>query len=450
MVIAFENSFHQPPSVTDPSSICCIAAGAEATAAPLWHRSAMGSGERPPDGPAGLFAGLTRNVVVLSWVSFFQDAASEMLYPVLPLFLTGVLGAPASIVGLIEGVAEGTASVMKAVSGRLADIRRRRPLVATGYGISSLSKLVIGFATGWPLVLVARFADRFGKGLRTSPRDALIAADTPPEHRGRAFGFNRALDTAGAVVGPLAGLALYEALDHRLRPLFFVAFVPAAASVALIGLVREHGAPPDRGSTPQPRGPLPRRYWRVVLFLTLFGLANFSDALLILRAKALGLSFVGIILVYALYNVSYAFLSYPAGVISDRVPRRLVFATGLAIFAVAYIGLGTVSSAGWVWFLLPLYGGYTALTDGVGKAWVADLLPETRVGSGLGLYQGLAGGAALIAGVWAGLAWGAGGRAPLLVSGVVVAGLAVALFLRGARLEQNEAGERARGPQAGS
>src|SRR6266545_2569890 len=168
----------------------------------------MGSGERPPDRPAGLFAGLTRNVVVLSWVSFFQDAASEMLYPVLPLFLTGVLGAPASVVGLIEGVAEGTASVMKAVSGRLADIRRRRPLVATGYGISSISKLVIGFATGWPLVLVARFADRFGKGLRTTPRDALIAADTPPELRGHAFGFHRAMDSAGAVVGPLLGMGL--------------------------------------------------------------------------------------------------------------------------------------------------------------------------------------------------------------------------------------------------
>src|SRR5207249_9683021 len=194
-----------------------------------------------------------------------------------------------------------------------------------------------------PLVLVARLADRFGKGLRTSPRDALSAADTPSEYRGRAFGFNRALDTAGAVVGPLAGLALYEALDHRIRPLFFVAFVPAGASVALIGLVREPVTTPAQGSSRQLRGPLPRRYWKVVTFLTLFGLANFSDALLILRAKALGLSFVEIIFVYALYNVSYAILSYPAGVLSDRVPRRVVFATGLGFFAAAYIGLGAVA-----------------------------------------------------------------------------------------------------------
>src|SRR5213592_3212053 len=170
----------------------------------------MGTGNRPPVEPTRHFAGLSRNVVVLSWVSFFQDAASELLYPVLPLFLTVTLGAPASVVGLIEGVAEGTASVMKAVSGRLADRFRRRPLIGLGYGVSSLAKPVIGLAQGWGLVLVARFVDRVGKGVRTSPRDALIAAETPPEIRGRAFGFHRAADTAGAVVGPLLGLALYE------------------------------------------------------------------------------------------------------------------------------------------------------------------------------------------------------------------------------------------------
>ena len=170
-----------------------------------------------------LTRGLPRNVVVLSWVSFFQDAASELIYPVLPLFITGTLGAPPSVLGLIEGVAEGTASVGKALSGRLADRSRRRPLIALGYGISSAAKPLIGLAAAWPLAMVGRFVDRVGKGLRTSPRDALLAADTPPEIRGRAFGFHRAADTAGAVVGPLLGLALYEALDHRLRPLFFVA-----------------------------------------------------------------------------------------------------------------------------------------------------------------------------------------------------------------------------------
>jgi MFS family permease len=381
--------------------------------------------------------GLTRNVKVLSWVSFSQDAASEMLYPVLPLFLTGVLGAPIAVVGLIEGVAEGTASVMKAVSGRLADVRERRPLVAAGYGISSVAKLLIGFASGWGLVLFARVADRFGKGVRTSPRDAILAGEANEANRGQVFGFHRAMDTAGAVVGPLAGLGLYELLGHRLRPLFFIAFVPAAVSVGLIFLVHERRVVPMPMERRRPGGSaaLPRRYWHLLTLLTLFGLVNFSDALLILRAKELGLGFASVILVYAAYNVSYAALSYPAGVISDRLSRRVVFATGLAIFAMAYVGLGLASRSGWVWLLLPLYGGYTALTDGVSKAWVSDLLPEELLGTGLGLFQGAAGGAALVAGIWAGLAWGGNGRGPLVISGAVVAVLAAGLLLGGRRLD---------------
>jgi MFS family permease len=375
---------------------------------------------------------IPRNVRVLSAVSFFQDAASEMLYPVLPLFVTAVLGAPPSVLGLIEGVAEGTASIGKAVSGRLADRFKRRPLVALGYGISSLSKPAIGLAQSWGVVLGARFVDRVGKGVRTSPRDALIAADTPPESRGAAFGFHRAADTAGAVVGPLIGLALYEALDHQLRPLFFVAFVPAAISVGLIALVREHppAAPRPLDEPPAaPRHALPRRYWRVVVALALFGLVNFSDTFIILRASELGLGFAAIILAYVLYNVAYAGLSYPAGAISDRVPRRLVFAAGLAVFAVAYVGLGLADSGGWVWLLLPLYGAYTALTDGVGKAWIADLLPAPVMGTGLGYFQGITGGCALLAGIWAGLAWGHDGSVPLIVSGSVAAVAAVAIAL---------------------
>jgi MFS family permease len=372
---------------------------------------------------------LPRNVVVLSWVSFFQDAASELLYPVLPLFLTGPLGAPVAVVGLIEGIAEGTASISKAVSGRLADLRDRKPLIAGGYGLSSVSKLVIGFATGWPLVLVARFTDRVGKGVRTSPRDALIAAEVAPGERGRAFGFHRAADTAGAVVGPLLGLGLYELLDHRIRPLFFVAFVPAIVSVALIALVREHRpdveVPAATARVIEPASALPRRYWRTVTFLAIFGIVNFSDALLLVRAKELGLGFVGVVGAYVLYNVAYAGLSYPAGVVSDRVPRHLVFACGLGIFAVAYTGLGIVTTSAWVWLLLPLYGGFTALTDGVGKAWVADLLPAAQTGTGLGLYQGIAGGGAVVAGIWAGLAWNGTGRVPLVVAGCVAGALAL-------------------------
>jgi MFS family permease len=383
---------------------------------------------------------LPRNVRVLSLVSLLQDAASELVYPVVPLFVTSVLGAPPSVLGLIEGVAEGTAAIGKAISGRLADRFRRRPMIALGYGLSSAAKPVIGLATGWPLVLASRFADRAGKGIRTSPRDALLASEVGPEDRGRAFGFHRAADSTGAVIGPLLGLGLYELLDHRLRPLFFVAAIPAAMSVALIWFVHEHPRapvpPPARADvTAAPPGRLPRHYWRVVAFLALFGLANFTDALVILRANQLGLGFVSIVLVYALYNLTYAGLSYPAGVISDRVPRRLVFAAGLALFAVAYVGLGLAGSGGWVWVLLPLYGGYTALTDGVGKAWVADLLPRDLLGTGLGYFQAITGACALLAGIWAGLAWGHDGQLPMLVSGAAVAVLALVLVTFGHRLD---------------
>jgi MFS family permease len=392
---------------------------------------------------------LPRNVRVLSLVSFFQDAASELLYPVVPLFLTVTLGAPASVVGLIEGVAEGTAAAGKAVSGRLADRFARRPLIALGYGISSLAKPVIGLAGGWPLVLGARFVDRVGKGIRTSPRDALLAAEVDPSERGRAFGFHRAADTAGAVVGPLLGLALYELLDHQLRPLFFVAAIPAAISVALIFLVHEHrDVPPprtERADALAPAAPaavLPRRYWRVVAVLALFGLANFSDALIILRAKELGLGFVSVILVYTLYNLSYAGLSYPAGTVSDRVPRHVVYGAGLVLFAIAYLGLGLADTGAWVWVLLPIYGGYTALTDGVGKAWVADLVPREALGRGLGYFQAITGGCALVASVWAGLAWGDDGHVPMLVSGAVVGVLAVAVLVPFARARRPVASPR--------
>lgn len=387
---------------------------------------------------------LSRNVRVLSLVSFFQDTASEMLYPILPLFLTTVLGAPPAVIGLIEGVAEGTASVMKVVSGRLADLRRRRPLVATGYSISGVAKVLIGFATAWPLVLVARFGDRVGKGLRGPPRDAIIGDETTPANRGRAFGFHRAADTGGAVVGPLLGLGLYELVGQEFRPLFFLAAIPATISVALIFLVREraHPRPPVRSRHIHDGrrrsaiarlgdGRLPRPFWRVVALLGVFSLVNFSDALLLLRAKELGFGVSGVVFAYVLYNLTYAAISYPAGVWSDRVSRRAVYGAGLGVFAVAYVGLGLIDSGGWIWLLLPLYGCYTGLTDGVSRAWVVDLVPADERGTALGVHAGLTGVGALVAGIWAGLAWNAGGgngTVPLVVAGGATAAVAVAVL----------------------
>ena len=390
------------------------------------HRTADGAPASPHPAKAG--NGLTRNVYVVSVVSFFQDTASEILYPVLPFFVTSVLGASPAVLGLIEGLADGTASAMKAASGRLADLRRRRPLVAAGYGISAFGKFLLALAGAWPMVLAARFTDRTGKGLRGPPRDAIIADETTPANRGRAFGFHRAADTAGAVVGPLLGLALYGAFGDDFRPLLWIAVVPAVLSAGLVFLVRERPHPHARHERAWNLQGLPRRYWRLIALLGLFALVNFPDTLLLLRAKDLGYGFAGVVGVYVVYNLSYAALSYPAGAISDRWNRRVVFGTGMLVFAAAYLGFGLTSTAAWAWALFPLYGAYTALTDGVSRAWVADLVPAASRGTALGVHAAVSGLGLLVAGVWAGLAWHGTGHVPFIVSGVVVALLAAVLL----------------------
>jgi MFS family permease len=361
---------------------------------------------------------------VLSGVSLMQDAASELLYPVLPLFLTVTLGAPPAVVGAVEGVAEGLAALTKLWAGRLADRVRKRPLIALGYGLAAFGKLLVAVATVWPVVLAGRGVDRVGKGLRGAPRDALLMVDADPAARGRVFGFHRAADTLGAVIGPAAGLLLFALLDHRIRPLLLVALVPAVLSVLLVGLVREDGPAPQRKAAP--RGPLPGQAKRLVLLLGLFALVNFPDALLLLRAHELGVSNAGVIAAYLLYNAVYAGLSYPAGALSDRWPRHRVFALGLVFFALGYLGLGLASAPWHVFVLLPLYGGFNGFTDGVGKAWVSSLVPNELQGTAQGWFQAVWGGGILVAGVWAGLLWGSDGRGPLLVSGglaLVMAGL---------------------------
>ena len=276
---------------------------------------------------------LTRNVRVLSAVSFLQDAASELLYPLLPIYLTVVLGAPPAVVGAMEGAAEG-ASITKLAVGPLGDRYAKRPLIATGYGLAALGKVIVAVAGAWPGVLAGRVVDRFGKGIRGAPRDALLVEGVESDERGRVFGFHRTMDTLGAVVGPLLGLAGYELLDHQIAPLLYIAIVPAVLSVLLIFLVREK---PRTGPRP-PRQPifsgfrdLPRRFWRVTAVVVGFGLVNFPDALLLLRLNEIGFGVVEVILAYVTYNLVYALGSYPAGLLADRLPRSVVFGIGLGM-----------------------------------------------------------------------------------------------------------------------
>jgi len=376
---------------------------------------------------------LTRNVRVLAAVSFLQDTASELLYPLLPIYLTTVLGAPPSVVGAVEGAAEGAASVTRLAVGPLGDRFARRPLIATGYGMAALGKVIVAVAVAWPGVLAGRVVDRLGKGIRGVPRDALLVEGIESGARGRVFGFHRTMDTLGAVVGPLIGLAGYELLDHQIAPLLYVAIVPAVLSVLLIFLVLE-----KRQTRPRPpRQPLfsglkdlSARYWRVTAVVVGFGLVNFPDALLLLRLNEIGFGVVSVILAYVTYNLVYALASFPAGLLADRLPRSAVFGIGLVFFAIGYIGLGLTTDPLAAWLLIGVYGLFTAFTDGVGKAWASSLARSDRQATAQGVFQGGSGLAILIAGVWAGLLWGADGHLPLLISGIVGACFAVLLLGR--------------------
>jgi MFS family permease len=374
---------------------------------------------------------LTRNVRVLSAVSFLQDTASELLYPLLPIYLTSVLGAPPAVVGAVEGVAEGAASLTKLAAGPLGDRYARRPLIATGYGMAALGKVIVAAATGWPGVLAGRVVDRLGKGIRGAPRDALLVDGIDHAARGRVFGFHRAMDTFGAVVGPLLGLAGYQLLDHQIAPLLWVAVIPGVLSVALVFLVREtrRAVPAQHKAIFARVGELPHGYWRVTGLLVAFGIVNFPDALLLLRLNEIGFSVVEVILAYVGYNLVYALSSYPAGLLADRIPRPAVFGIGLTFFAVGYIGLGLTTDTVVAWVLIAVYGLFTGCTDGVAKAWISSLVGPDLQGSAQGIFQGASGFAILIAGIWAGLLWGTDGRLPLLVSGVVGAVFAVVLLV---------------------
>ena len=399
--------------MTDPAGADADATGEPATAA---------------TGPVRL----SRNLKVLGAVSLAQDTGSEMLYPLLPTFITGVLGAPVVAVGVAEGLADAAAAAMKLLAGRLAGTRHRRRWIAAGYGLATIGKIIVAAAFVWPVVIAGRVVDRLGKGLRGVPRDALIADDTPAGARGRAFGFHRSLDTLGAVIGPLLGLALLELLGGRIRPALVIAVIPAAASVALVALVREDHEPPTRSAPAHEREPivrLPAGLWRILAPLTVFALVNSTDALLLQRAAELGLGLTEIVLVYVLYNIVYAGLGYPAGRLADRIPARIVYAAGLVVFATVYLGLGATTSPTAVWILLPCYGAYTALTDGVSRAWIADLTTPDQRTWALGVHGATTGAGVLVAGLWTGLAWHGTGRIPLTISGLVALGVAAWLVV---------------------
>ena len=390
-----------------------------------------------PGPPAAAAGGIPKNVVLLGLVSLCTDISSEMLYPLVPVFLTAVLGAPLAAVGLIEGLAEATANMLKIYSGWWSDrTGKRKPFVVGGYGLSALSKPLLALASSWPLVLVLRVADRTGKGLRSSARDALIADYTTEAQRGRAFGLHRAMDSLGAVAGPLIALYFMSRLGEdaeSYRTIFRWAFVPAVLGVLILFAVRE------RPFTARYRQPsldwkvFPREFRIFVLINLVFAIGNSSDAFLILRAKELfssaGNTMATVILAYVLYNLTYALGSYPAGILADRIGPRRVFAGGLVLFALVYLGFAVNHDPHLIWPLFALYGFYTAFTDGVGKAYASQLIAAEQRATGLGVLNMTAGMGNLGASVAAGLLWQRLGFHAPFIYGAVMALAAVGLFV---------------------
>ena len=376
---------------------------------------------------------LRGNVLWLGIVSLFTDLSSEMIYPLLPFFLTQTLGAGPAFLGIVEGVAESTASIVKLASGWLSDqIGKRKPLVLLGYGIASVARPLISLAAVPWQVLAIRFTDRVGKGIRTAPRDALLADSTDPRVRGAAFGFHRGADHAGAVLGPLAAAGILLLAPERYRLVFALAAIPAIISVLVLwALVRERPAVVAPDDVPQLKGfkQLPSDFRWFLAAVALFTLGNATDAFLLLRAQQLGVAVAAIPLLWAALHISKMVWSVPGGMLADRAGPRLAIISGWLLYAVVYCAFALADRAWHVWALFLVYGLFYGLTEAPEKALVAALAPARQRGAAFGAYHFAIGVAALPASVIFGLVWQRFGAAAALLSGSAIAVAATILIL---------------------
>lgn len=373
-----------------------------------------------------------KNILKFGFTSFLTDISGDMVQSVLPLFMSAVLGMDNIFIGLVEGIAESTASLAKLVSGWLSDrLPKRKPSIITGYGLSTIAKPLLALAGSGPHVLAIRFADRLGKGIRTSPRDALLAESAKPDRRGLAFGFHRAMDSAGAIFGP-AIASVFLTAGFSYRSIFLWAFLPAVLAVLILFMVKE---PPGRkipGSI-MPEGigksTFPgRNFYLYLLSCALFTLGNSSDAFIILRAQNLGLGLALIPIIWTVQNTFYALVSTPAGYFSDRLGRKKIIFTGLSIYALVYAGLASANRIWHIWPLMVAYGLYYGITDGGFRSFVADMVPRENLGTAFGLYHAVTGISLLPASLLTGFLWESFGPKTAFLTGGVLA-LAAALLL---------------------
>lgn len=370
---------------------------------------------------------LHKTVIALGVVSFFTDFSSEMIYPLLPVFLSTTLGAGALALGLIEGMAESISAILKIVSGFWSDrVTRKKPFILAGYGIAGIVRPLIGLAAVWPVVLLLRFIDRIGKGLRTSPRDALIADVTAPEIRGRAFGFHRAMDHAGAVVGPLAAAGLLTLAGCSLRQVFLLAAIPAAVVIVVIILsVKENPSPVKPASSSNifhsGKSVLTPNFRLYLSALLIFTLGNSTDAFLLLRLNQSGVPAAWTAVLWAAFHIVKMGSSYYGGILSDKIGRRISIISGWILYAGVYCAFAFIDSSAGLITVFLIYGLYFGLTESSEKAWVADLAPKDARGAAYGFYNGIIGLGALPASVIFGLIWKLWGAHAAFITGAALA-----------------------------
>ncbi|HWL21939.1 MAG TPA: MFS transporter [Bradyrhizobium sp.] len=373
------------------------------------------------------FAGLSRNTFLLALSSLFADISTEMLYPVLPVFLTQVLHASGSIVGVIDGTAQATQNIVQGFSGAISDrLQRRKPVALIGYLLAAVAKPLMGAATVWQALLGARLLDRLGAGTRSAPRDALVASSVDEADRGRAFGLEGLGDNAGAFLGPLVALFLLYGLHVDLRSVFYLAIIPGLLAFLMVLLVTEKPiAVAAKSKIEVNLGQFPRRYWKYLLATALFVMGNSSNAFLILQTRDVGVSLENTILIYAAFNLVAALISYPSGALSDRWGRRNILLAAFAVFFVAYLGFALTRNVVLIAALFALYGLYQGAFRAVGKALASDLVPERLRASGVGWYSTTVGLLQLVASVAAGLLWDRVGHAAVFYFGALFAAVGI-------------------------
>jgi len=369
------------------------------------------------------FAGVSRDTVLLAFTSLFADISSEMLYPVLPIFLTQMLHASGSIVGLVEGIAQATQNIVQGFSGWLSDrLQKRKSLALAGYLLSAVAKPLIGFARVWQGALGGRFLDRLGAGFRSAPRDALIASSVAEENRGRAFGLEGIGDNLGAFSGPLLAVVLLISFHLDIRWVFYLAIVPGLLAVFMILLVQERRAPVTaKSQIDVSLRKFPKTYWTYLLVTALFGVGNSSNSFLILQTRGIGASLEATILIYAGFNLVAAVISYPAGSLSDTWGRRTVLLVAFLIFFISYLGFAQAKNLVLIAILFIFYGLFQGIFRSVGKAFAADFVPEHLRASGVGWYSMTVGLLGLVANIVAGLLWDRIGHAAVFYYGAAFA-----------------------------